>query len=217
MKMRATSIVFASLMWISTMLAGISPAAAADMKPADTKPVDTPTAEQLTAEWEAKLDGSEWTIQLSPATGTGKPQTDTLKFERGTITSKWCSKEGFAASNYTLSAQDAGHAEWQTNQSNPDGHVASWRGEISGNAMSGALNKRTPDGHAMVFYVNGTKVASAPPPPPPPKPEPPQPPAAITAPTPALPPAAAQNTATPSSQPQAPTSPPQEKKKWGWW
>ena len=212
MNMRVKQLLVASLVWISAMLSGISQVAA------DAKPASQPDPEQLVRDWEAKLDGSEWTIQLSPATGTGKSQTDTLTFAHGTVSSKWLSKEGFAPSNYTLSAQDASHAEWQTTQSNPDGHVASWRSQLSGDTISGALNKRTPDGQAMVFYVNGTKAASAPPPPPLPKPEAPKPdplqPAVVA---PATPPVVQQQPKPQASQPQAPVSAPQEKKKWGWW
>ncbi|MFH1339065.1 MAG: hypothetical protein ABIH40_04425 [Candidatus Omnitrophota bacterium] len=93
------------------------------------------------------LNNTEWEIELSPLSGKGKKESDTLTFSNNQVSSKDLIRRGFSASNYTLSMQDDGNVVWETMQSSEKAGIAFWRGEIDPNVerMQGILSHRIDD------------------------------------------------------------------------
>ena len=118
-------------------------------------PVESPREKAL-KEWRAKLNGTNWALELKPSGGGNKkPLQDTLTFQDRQILSKLLSKDGYLGSNYTLTVQEDGSAIWETMQTKESGGVVFWRAEIQGDAMQGVLSKQPAEGATEEFSFIG--------------------------------------------------------------
>jgi len=116
----------------------------------------------------AKLDGTVWGLELTVLSGekTAKPKRDTLRFEGGKVRSDALLKEGYLATNYTVTVSDeSAPIVWETMQTK-EGGVVFWRGEWQGETMRGIFSRRSDDGTIQDFSFVGTLVERATPPPP---------------------------------------------------
>jgi len=168
---------------------------------------DAAKQEQAKKEWMAKLNGTRWSVAVTPMSAepgkSPKPKQDTLAFSGPQITSELLVKEGYSGSNFTLRLEDDGSAIWETMQGKEGGHLAFWRGNVQGDVMRGVVSKRSPDGTSVDYSFSGAQLPSQTLPPASAAVEMPptaQPPAA------AQPAASAQMTTTPAAASQA-TSP----------
>ena len=163
--------------WLMVAVACVAlcaPAWAAQPEKQDTQPVASPAAkpavpapvatvspqEKLREQVRAKLNGTNWTLELKPETG-GKTVQDTVTFEGRTVKSSWLTKSGYNVSNYSLQVSEDGSAVWETMQSKEGEGLAFWRGELAGEKMSGVLSKQPKEGTPMSYNFSATKVASA--------------------------------------------------------
>jgi hypothetical protein len=119
-----------------------------------------PTQEALRERVRAQLDGSTWTLELRPDAG-GKAVQDTVAFAGRTVSSKWLTKAGYNASNYSVQVEADGLAIWETMQSNEKEGLAFWRGELRGEKMSGILSKQPTEGAAVNYRFTATKLGAA--------------------------------------------------------
>jgi hypothetical protein len=119
------------------------------------------------------LNGTSWSIQVSPmAAEGGSPTQDKLDFVKGKLTSQKLSGEGYSSSNFTVTLKGNGTTVWETMQSKPDKSVAFWRGELRGETVRGVLSKRQPEGSMVDFAFSGRLVSAKPAPVPVPAPVP---------------------------------------------
>lgn len=108
----------------------------------------------------ARLDGTEWTIELRPMEeGAGKPQSDTLTFTTRSVTSARLTKAGYGGSNYSLNLGEDGAASWETMQTAEGKGSAFWKGELSEERVRGVLSEQSADGKAQNFTFNGTQTS----------------------------------------------------------
>ena len=197
--------------------------------------------EKLRETLRAKLDGTEWALELRPMEGTGKNKPDKVSFTGRTVTSERLAKLGYPASNYSLNVKEDRTATWETMQTKMGEGVAFWRGELEGETMRGVLSQQPANKPAENYSFVGKQSggptpkpeestpatvapAAAPQPEAPavepattpvPQPEPsasPAPAPSVSAPAPARVPVAAQPPPAPAPVP-APEAP---KKKKGW-
>ena len=77
-----------------------------------------------------QLNDSEWIISLKLSKAEGKQQEDVLTFVDNRVVSANFLKQGFTATNYTLSVEDDGLVVWETMQRSEDKGMVFWRGEI---------------------------------------------------------------------------------------
>ena len=116
----------------------------------------------------SRLNETEWEIQISNLSGTPPKKTvpDTLRFEKGRVTSQWLADAGYMPSNYTLTAGEDGSVVWETMQTKEGEGVAFWRGELDGEAVRGILSKHPEKGDALDYSFSGKmlgKITSPPP------------------------------------------------------
>lgn len=106
-----------------------------------------------------ELEGTVWSIQLSPmGKKSGKPVKDILTFENGKVQSGRLIKEGYPATNYTLTLQEGENAPtvWETMQTKEGAGVAFWRGERQGETLQGILSRRSDEGEVEDFSFSGS-------------------------------------------------------------
>ncbi len=113
----------------------------------------------------SKLDGTQWAVEVHPLSGEKpkRPTKDTLRFEGRKIASEAMMKEGYPATNYTLTVGDDGSIVWETMQTKEGAGVAFWRGELQAETMRGILSKHPAEGNPLDFSFNGKKIEAAPP------------------------------------------------------
>ncbi len=104
-----------------------------------------------------KLNGTEWTIELTPMYG-GKPKqplSDTLQFVRGKVTAAGLAKDSYVPSNCTVTVGDDGVPVWETMQTSENKGVVFWRGELHGDTMRGILSKHPVEGNTEDYSFAG--------------------------------------------------------------
>ena len=129
-----------------------------------TPVISAADAEKATRQRRAleQLNSSQWSIDVSPMSGE-RPKhtpTDTVSFSSGKISSERLEKEGFGASNFTLTVGEDAVPIWETMQTNDKQDTAFWRGEIHGEKMSGILSRHGADGTSHDFSFLGQQVGS---------------------------------------------------------
>ena len=148
----------------------VSPALGKEQKAPPSPPAApsvSGTSEKEAKEKEAKdfLNGTRWSLELVPLSGPKekKPLKDSLRFDQGRLTSEVLSKEGYPASNITLTVGDDGITVWETMQTQEDTGVVFWRGEVQENSMRGVLSKHPVQGDSVDFSFSGTLKERRPP------------------------------------------------------
>ncbi len=89
-----------------------------------------------------ELNNSEWLIELSPLSGGGKKDRETVSFKNNQVSFMNFGKKGFPITNYTLTVQDENQVVWETMQTSEKTGVCFWRGEMSADmqGMRGVLS-----------------------------------------------------------------------------
>ena len=108
----------------------------------------------------AQLDGTTWTLTLSPLdeASKAKPKTDTLTFTKNEIASAQLAKSGYAPSHYSLTIR--GHnIVWDTMQAQEKEGNVLWHGELVGASMRGVVSERAPNGKGMDFTISGSETS----------------------------------------------------------
>lgn len=118
-------------------------------------------AEALLAEKKAALNGTEWTVTMTPAGGKGRVETDVLSFSDDKVVSKNLAARGFAASNYSVRLQDDGALTWETMQTSEKEGLAFWRGDVNEGIMRGVLSKRDKNEATTDFSFVSTGMTAA--------------------------------------------------------
>ena len=167
----------------------------------------------------AQLDGTQWTLQLTPRNEKAKPKHDTISFDVNKVASERLSKSGYGNSNYSLTIGGNKVAAWETMQSDEKDGVVFWRGEFDGSMVRGMVTERPAKGRSEDYTFSGTEmngkaIAVSDVPPPAAQPPavrgptpPPQPPVAAVSPAPSV--------SVPAPAPASPTSTEEPRKK-GW-
>ncbi len=140
---------------VSTGTAQTTAPAAEAAKPAETKapaPISADQEKQRTIREQkrAQLNNTQWPAELMAMNGEGKKHKDTLLFKDNRFSSEAYAKQGFAATNYTLSVQEDGSVVWETMQTAENGQLVFWRGEISSDmkSMRGVISKQKAAGES---------------------------------------------------------------------
>ncbi len=84
----------------------------------------------------AEIDNTEWQIELSPLSGKGKKEAETVYFKDNKVSFAVYGKKGFPATNFTLTVQEDGMVIWETMQTSEKNGIAFWRGELDQNLQS---------------------------------------------------------------------------------
>jgi hypothetical protein len=84
----------------------------------------------------AEMDNTEWQIELSPLSGKGKKEAETVYFKDNKVSFAVYGKKGFPATNFTLTVQEDGMVIWETMQTSEKNGIAFWRGELDQNLQS---------------------------------------------------------------------------------
>ncbi|MFA6216214.1 MAG: hypothetical protein WDL87_00970 [Candidatus Omnitrophota bacterium] len=89
-----------------------------------------------------ELNNTEWLIELSPLSGQGKKDKETVIFKNNQVSFVNYGKKGFPITNYTLTVQDDNQVVWETMQTSEKSGVSFWRGEMSADmqGMRGVLS-----------------------------------------------------------------------------
>lgn len=105
-----------------------------------------------------KLNNTKWEIEIKAIGAQAKTQVDSLIFEDNRFYSDISSKEGFNATNYTISIKDEWTIVWETMQTAEEGKINFWRGEISDDmkSMKGIASKKNPEGIAVNYSFTST-------------------------------------------------------------
>jgi hypothetical protein len=115
-----------------------------------------------------ELNNTEWLIELSPLSGTGKEkkETESVIFQDNQITLANLSKKGFPSTNYTVTVQDNGIVVCETMQTSEKSGVAFWRGEIDANmqGMKGILSIHVDNAASNDYSFTSVSKKSIPPP-----------------------------------------------------
>ncbi len=110
----------------------------------------------------AELNGAEWTVEMRPMTGKGKPETDVITFSDGKVSSKKLSGLGYEASNFTVRLEEDGTVIWETMQVSEKDGTAFWRGDVKDGAMRGVLSKRDKKNNPVDFNFRSIQSAPVP-------------------------------------------------------
>jgi hypothetical protein len=100
-----------------------------------------------------ELNNTEWLIELSPLSGGGKKDRETVSFKNNQVSFMNFGKKGFPTTNYTLTVQDESQVVWETMQTSEKTGVCFWRGEMSSDmqGMRGVLSHQI-DAKTKVDY-----------------------------------------------------------------
>lgn len=128
----------------------------------ETVNVAAPSSE-LIEKKKAELNWTEWTVEMKPMTGKGKPETDVITFADGKVGSKnLVALGGFAPSNFTVRLEDDGTVIWETMQTSEKDGIAFWRGDVKDGIMRGVLSRRDKKDRPTDFNFHSEKSTSIP-------------------------------------------------------
>lgn len=113
---------------------------------------------QLKDEIRARMDGTIWTLELTPLNGGKKAHQDTLTFEGRTISSSRLTQKGYGSTNYGLLMSGDGILSWETMQRNARGDTVFWRGALDGEMIRGTLHMRSRKGKQIKYSFTGTQT-----------------------------------------------------------
>ena len=135
------------------LAAATSSGTAAPAVPAQAKP-------KPTDEVNAKLDGTQWSVEWASLTGgpKAKPKKDTFSFSGPKVSSQHLSKRGYPDSNYTLTIGNDGVPVWETMQTKEGEGVVFLRGELHGSSMRGVISMHPKEGSPEDFSFSGAQA-----------------------------------------------------------
>lgn len=117
--------------------------------------VEVNTAEDVKRKMRDALKAQEWILYLSSSKGQeAKPQVDIVTFTDTAVNSKNLFSKGYAESSYSLDIGSPEAAVWEASQTNAQGDLVCWRGELKGKMMQGVLSMLRKDGSIEDFYFS---------------------------------------------------------------
>ena len=84
----------------------------------------------------SQLNNTEWQIEMTPLSGKGKKESETVTFKNNQVMMAGYSKKGFPMTNITLTVQDDGTVIWETMQTSEKSGICFWRGEMDKTLMT---------------------------------------------------------------------------------
>ncbi|MFA4991838.1 MAG: hypothetical protein WC569_04575 [Candidatus Omnitrophota bacterium] len=108
-------------------------------------------ANDLAAIEKAKLNNIEWTVDMRPASGKGRAETDIISFVEGKMMSKNMKDAGFLESEVNVRISEDDVVIWETMQTDTDGNFVFWRGDIENGRMKGMMAKEDKRGNITNF------------------------------------------------------------------
>lgn len=109
-----------------------------------------------------ELNGTSWAVEIKSQTGRGDFMgSDTLTFQNEKFRSATGEKNGFGATNYTLTVQEEGPTIWETMQTGKKGEIAFWRGEWKDDVMTGVISRQLEKGNEE-YYFSSSSMKSIP-------------------------------------------------------
>lgn len=147
------------------LAAGPAEAARKAKKAAGPSPAAMAAKQEREKQAAASLSGTTWSAELTPVSGQkgARPVKDILTFLEGKIASQHLTRDGYPASNFTLTADAGAPVVWETMQTKEGTGVAFWRGEIEGDSMRGVLSKHPTEGANTDYSFRGTLTSRTPP------------------------------------------------------
>jgi hypothetical protein len=73
---------------------------------------------------------------MTPLSGKGKKESETVTFKNNQVMMAGYSKKGFPMTNITLTVQDDGTVIWETMQTSEKSGICFWRGEMDKTLMT---------------------------------------------------------------------------------
>ena len=112
----------------------------------------------------ALLNNTEWQIDLTPMSGKGKNESETVTFKNNQVSLANFSKKGFPNTNITLTVQPDGSVIWETMQTSEKNGICFWRGELDKamTDMRGVLSHKIDDKTKMDYSFVSTAHKSIP-------------------------------------------------------
>ncbi|HNQ50596.1 MAG TPA: hypothetical protein PLP56_04135 [Candidatus Omnitrophota bacterium] len=110
------------------------------------------------------LNNTEWQIELSPLSGKGKKETDTVTFRNNQVSLANYGKKGFPSTNITLTVQPDGSMIWETMQTSEKSGICFWRGELDKamTVMRGVLSHKIDDRTKQDYSFTSTSRRTLP-------------------------------------------------------
>jgi hypothetical protein len=130
--------------------------------PAATPAQEESPKEKVRKEWEQKLAGTTWTLEVRSQQGGGRTTQDTLTLTGVELVSEAFSKAGYPNSNYSVTPLNDSGAAVETMQTHPKKGSAFWHLEIRGQALEGRVVKQTTDGTVEELSVSGRPAPEPP-------------------------------------------------------
>lgn len=105
----------------------------------------------LAAIEKAKLNNTEWAVDVKPTSGKGKTEADVISFAEGKMMSKNMKGAGFTESEVNVRISEDGVVIWETMQADGEGDFVFWRGDIENGRMKGMMTKEDKRGNVTNF------------------------------------------------------------------
>lgn len=124
-------------------------------------PAEVLAQQKKQAELKARqdLEAQEWVVYLTPESGRGRPEQDTVIFTKeGKVSSKNLLAKGYTDSNFRLTVDNA-VVVWETMKVNQDKDLVFLRGELKDGAMAGSYFYKPEKGRTETFYFTTVKPA----------------------------------------------------------
>jgi hypothetical protein len=104
------------------------------------------------------LNNTEWQIEMTPLSGKGKKEIDTVTFKNNQVVLSGFSKKGFGPTNLTLTVQEDGSVVWETMQTSEKNGMCFWRGELDKTMMTmrGVASHKIDDKNKMDYSFAST-------------------------------------------------------------
>lgn len=107
---------------------------------------------QLEEKKRKEIANTEWQIELTPLTGKGKKEAETVIFKDNQVGFSAYGKKGFSPTNFTLSVQEDGLVVWETMQTSEKAGIAFWRGEMPDAQTMRGIFSYHPDDKTTLDY-----------------------------------------------------------------
>ncbi len=107
----------------------------------------------------SSLEKSQWRVELTEEGSQVAQFIDKVTFSDGKINSAIFERKGFPPSSYD-STEKGDNIAWEAKQQGEtDGNIG-WQGELQGDAMTGTLVWKKPDGKTVKYAIMGSPILS---------------------------------------------------------
>lgn len=106
----------------------------------------------------APLDSTLWRVEITEDGSTIPQHVDRITFQDGKFTSAIYARKSFVPTAYTHTVKPDGPVVWDVEQKNDTAGELIWHGERKGDAMTGTLTWKQPDGKITKYALVGAPV-----------------------------------------------------------